>query len=752
MKCPLRPRSRAMLRPCVLGVALFALAASAGCFKPRLTYETLYGEHRVDLDGDYATGLSWTADGRFLLQRRDGVLHKIEPVSGDATPAYDDAALAAALAKLPDCDQETAKRLARRPLLTSDDFALAIIENENHLYAFDFAGGDLRKLTDAAIERQEVTLSPDKMRLAFVSDSNLYALDIATGRQTQLTTDGRGDVVLNGILDWVYQEEIFGRGTWRAFWWSPDGGRLAYLRLDDANVPTYPIVDYTETHPPVKYVRYPKAGDPNPVPTLGVVAADGGATTWIDLARYAGQDVLIVGVDWTPAGEVEFAVQDRCGTWLDLCLADAATGKSRRLLRETTKAWVNLHRMPLWLKDGTFLWIAARDGYKHVYHVRADGTTIRQVTEGDEQVDALLGVNAEQTCAYFSTSSCHDPMTMNLFALPPQATPGPRSSKTQVFRVPLSGGSRSLVTQRSFSHRVVGNEPVTHFVDTYSNASTPPRVALRDADGNLVRMISANESPKIRDYVFSAPEFVQVPTRRGYKLNAMLIRPPNTSPFARYPVMVSTYAGPGGPVVHNSWSRGLLFWQLLAQEGYFIWFIDPHSASGESEESAWQAYQRLGATELEDIEDSLRWLFKHAPVDPARVGIDGYSYGGFMVTYALTHSTLFKLGIAGGPVTDWRLYDSVYTEHFMRLPADNAAGYDASSVLRAAHKLRGRLLLIHGVVDDNVHVQNTLQLMEQLQQAGLPFETMFYPVDDHGIHRGHAHFQRLRYDFIRENL
>lgn len=741
-----RPRPRATLRACVLGGALLTLAASAGCFKPHLTYETLYGEHRVDLDGDYATGLSWTTDGRLLLQRRDGVLQKIEPVSGTATPAYDTAALAAALAKLPDCDQDTAKRLARRPLLTSDEFALAIIEHKNHLYAFDFAGGGLRKLTDTAVERQEVTLSPDRTRLAFVSDSNLYTLDIATGRQTQLTTDGRGDLVLNGILDWVYQEEIFGRGTWRAFWWSPDGGRLAYLRLDDTNVPTYPIVDYTETHPPVRYERYPKAGDPNPVPTLGIVAADGGATTWVSLAAYAGQDILIVGVDWTPAGEVEFAVQDRCGTWLDLCLADAATVKSRRLLHETTKAWVDLHRMPLWLKDGSFLWIAARDGRKHLYQHRASGELVRQVTSGEDQVETLLGVDARQENAYVTISNLH---TMNSLPKPHLWT---IAREDHVMRVPLSGGAPLLLTQRSYSHRVTVNKTLTHFVDTYSNASAPPRVALRDADGKIVRMISTNDAPKIRGYVFSAPEFLQVPTPRGYALNAMLIRPPGTSPFGRYPVMVSTYAGPGGPVVRNSWSRGLLFWQLLAQEGYFIWLIDPHSASGESEESAWQAYQRLGATELQDIEDSLRWLFKHEPVDPARVGIDGYSYGGFMVTYALTHSTLFKLGIAGGPVTDWRLYDTVYTEHYMRLPTDNAAGYEASSVLRAAHKLHGRLLLIHGVVDDNVHMQNTLQLMEKLQQAGLPFEAMFYPTDDHGIGHGSAHFRRLRYDFIRRNL
>lgn len=734
---PSRVRNR--LNPLLLAAAVLLVH---GCAGPRngpplrpLTLEEIYGppETRVNFSGQYAHGLEWLPDGRGYLERRDGVLHAVDPVSGAAVPAYDHAALEAALAGHEDFDAEAARRLARRPTLFSEDRAAVLIEHGQRLYFYRFADGQLRRVAETPAERRVLTLSPDARRAAFVRESNLYVLDLAAATEQALTADG-GETLLNGVLDWVYQEEVYGRGNWRGYWWAPDSAALAYLQLDERDVPVYPLVDLTETHPPVESLRYPKAGDPNPRVRLGIVPAAGGATVWVDLGAYADQDILIVGVDWAPDGRLVYAVQDRESRWLDLNDADPQTGAARRLLHETSPAWVDYFGPPHWLADGSFLWSSARDGWQHLYHYARDGALRRRVTAGPWEARKLHGVDEAGGWVYL-TGTRDTPL------------------EEHAYRVPLAGGPVERLTEPGCTHAVAFDPQWRYFIDTFSNVTTPPRVHLRDARGGLVRIISANEVPELAARRLSPPEFVRVPTPAGHALNGLLIRPPGRPRGRPRPVVLFTYAGPHAPCVHNRWGgREYLFQQWLAQEGFLVWVVDPYSASGEGHRSAWRCYQQLGVTELADLEASLHWLAAAAHADLERVAIDGYSYGGFMAAFALTHSTLFRAGIAGAGLSDWRNYDSIYTEKFMRTPANNPAGYQASSVMAAASRLHGRLLLVHGLLDDNVHAQNTFQLAQKLQEAGQDFDLMIYPEDGHGIHHGARHFERLRLDFLTRNL
>lgn len=716
-------------------VAPILLATVVGCapHRQKLTYDAVYGPDRIRFSNDYVRVHRWLPDGEHYLEYRGGRLHRINSNTGAATPAYDFERVATNLRRELSITAEDADDLAAGPLVLSDDLTVAVFEHGQRLYAYDFAVDQLRPLSTNTLDRRALTLDPTHRQAAFVHDNDLYTVALDNGLQRRLTHGGT-DTLLNGILDWVYQEEVFGRGNWRGYWWSEDGQRLAYLQLDVANVPTYPIVDWMPTRAALELQRYPKAGDPNPRVRLGIVPAAGGATTWVDLGRYANDDIIIVAVDWSPSGRLYFTVQDREGTWLELNVADPTSGGSRLVLRETTEAWVSSYGPPHWLDDDTFLWMSARDGWRHLYHYTADGKLIRRLTRGEWEVRELHGADIAAEYIYFS---------------------GTRDShiETHAYRVPLAGGDVERLTTPGFSHEVQFAPDCARFVDSYSSLSTPPRVQLCDPDGTVRRVLSADDMSAEAAAAYIEPEVLRIPTPFGYGLNATLLRPPGSTRLTRLPVVVYTYGGPHGPVVHNRWpGRHGSFWQLLAHSGYLVWHVDPHSASGEGDISAWHCYQRLGETELADIEASLRWLARHENADLDRVAIMGASYGGFVVAYAMTHSTIFKAGIADASVTDWRNYDSIYTERFMRTPANNPVGYAQSSAVAAAADLHGRLLIVHGGLDNNVHLQNAMQLIDALGTAKKQFDLMIYPIDKHGPPNYSEHERRLKFEFIREHL
>jgi dipeptidyl-peptidase-4 len=726
-------------------LAIFCLAAaalgpapaqtqSAPAEKKQITLEMLYGPGALNFSGSYATGMTWLPDGEHYLLMRDDELKKIGAKTDAAEPAFDSAALAAALQTQGDFDEDAVRRISRNPRGASKDRQTALITHKDRQYLYRFEKGKLKRITESAATRLHLTLSPKAGFVAFVRDNNLFTVEVAAGVERQLTSDG-AKTLLNGVLDWVYQEEVYGRGTWRAYWWRDDDAYIAYLQLDETNVPVMRVIDHVPVHPVVDENFYPKAGDPNPTVKLGVVKPTGGATMWVDLSKYKDIEFLIVRVGWTPDGKVIYQVQDREQRWLDLNEADPESGESRMLFRETSPAWVDVLDEPHWLADRSFLWRSARDGYRHLYHYARDGKLIRRVTEGPWEVRDLHGVDETSGWVYFNAS---------------KETP----AEDHAYRVKLGGGTIERLTTPGASHSVNFDPTFRYFFDTFSNLTTPPKVHLRRADGTLERVISENDVTVLSEYEYSPPELMRVPARDGLMLNAILVRPTKIEPGRKYPIFSTTYGGPHAPSVHNRWgSGGGMFAQFLAQRGIATWVCDPRSASGESTLQTWSCYKQLGVSEVADLEDGVRFLAdKFDWVDPARVALDGWSYGGFMVCYALTHSDVFSLGIAGGSVTDWRNYDTIYTERYMLTPEHNPDGYERASAVNAAKSLNGRLILVHGTMDDNVHLQNTLQLVDQLQSAGKMFELMLYPKNGHGIGHNRQHWNELRVKTILERL
>lgn len=721
-----------------------SLSATARAQDKMLTIDDIYDpEKKVDFSGSPPSGLRWLSGGTHYLQSktdsktRVAQLLKVDYATGEAKPFHDAAKMQAAFVGLPGMSREAAESLARRgSYQMNEDQTAALINHANDLFYYEFNSNKAVRLTSNADEEVGEEFSPDGRMVSFARNGNIFLVDIATQRERSLTNDGGGKI-LNGRLDWVYQEELYGRGNFKGYWWSPDSTKIVYLRLDEAPVRDFVVVDHIPLLQEVETTPYPKAGHPNPGVKLGVVNVAGGATKWVDTFNYEGGDFLIVRVGWTPDSKrVVYQLQNREQTWLDLNYADPDSGKTSNVLKETSKAWVEVLDEPQWLKDGSFLWFSNRNGWQHLYHYSRDGKLIRQVTDGKWDVRSLAGVDEAKGLIYF-TGTEHSYVA------------------NHAYRIKLDGTGLTRLTQAEGNHSVNFNPTFTHFIDTWSDVNTPTQVRVFDSSGKLVRVIDENKATALKQYKLGKAELLQVKTRDAFVMEAMMIKPPDFDPTKKYPVMSFTYSGPQAPQVRNAWGGASYLWhQMLAQKGYIVWVCDNRTASGKGVESAWPAYRNFGELELRDLEDGLAWLKSQPYIDGSRIGLWGWSYGGYMTSYAMTHSKSFKIGIAGGSVTDWRLYDTIYTERYMATPQNNPEGYKKGSPLHAAKDLNGKILLIHGMIDDNVHMQNTIQFAYELQKAGKQFELMLYPKSRHGVTNPLLlkHMRTLMADFILKNL
>jgi dipeptidyl-peptidase 4 len=736
-----------MTRPKSLLLAIVFLAFVSPVSKAQnklLTIDDIFDPvKRVNFNGSTPT-VRWLTDGSHYLltnesSRRDVPrLQKVDAATGESVPFFDAAKMQAAFAALPGITAENARQLASRGNYNLNPAETAVLINwSNDLFYYEFGSDRAVRLTSNPEEEIGEEFSPDGRMISFVRDNNLYVEDLGMQRRERaLTRDGSAKI-LNGRLDWVYQEELYGRGNFGAYWWSPDSTTIAFLRFDETPVPQFTVVDNIPYNPNIEVTPYPKAGDPNPLVTLGVVNAAGGDIHWVDTFKYQPADLLISRVGWTPdSKKVVYQAQNREQTFLDVNFADARDGKSTNIIHETSKAWVAINENPIWLKDGSFIWASERDGWEHLYHYSADGKLLRRITEGKWEITSIQGVDEEKGFIYF-TSTEHSPIA-------PQA-----------YRVKLDGSGLTRLTMTEGSHRVDLSPANNYFIDVWSDVNTPSQVRLYDATGKLVRVIAENKVDALKQYKLGTTELLQVKTRDGFVMEAMMIKPPDFDARKKYPVMSFTYSGPHAPQVKNTWGSQTYMWhQLLAQKGYIIWICDNRTASGKGLESTWPVYKNFGELELRDLEDGLTWLKSQPYIDGSRIGMWGWSYGGFMTSYALTHSQSFKIGIAGGTVADWRDYDSIYTERYMQTPQDNPEGYKKSSPVNAAKNLHGKLLLIHGAIDDNVHTQNTMQFVYELQKAGKQFQLMLYPKSRHGVTDPLLlkHLRQMMTDFIVDNL
>ncbi len=705
--------------------------------------------------------LSWAADGKSFKEIRGGKLMRVDPDTGNATVYYDSDRFANALQSTAGISQAEATRMANSLTIQFNKMETGIlVNNGNDLWHYGINSGVLKRLTNNKDEEKEEDFSPDGKMVSFVRGNDLYVVDVSTGRENQLTRDG-ADRIFNGYLVWVYEEELYGRGNNRGYWWSPDSKYIAFLRLDDTKVPPFVLANDIPTDQLVENTRYPQAGDPNPLVQLGIadvnkrsiipnparipkvgeripasIARLGDAVKFVDLKKYDPADLLVARVAWAPdSNSVFFQALNREQTFLDLNIA-SLNGSVSNALQEKTPTWVEVYDNPSFVRGESFVWQSAKTGWNHLYLYDGRGRLVRQLTNGEWEVRNYYGVDDSNGWVYFSASK-DSPIADN------------------IYRVSVNGGEIQRLADGEGTHTASFNSTFTHFIHSRSDVNTPAQTDLRRADGSVVRVISENKVPVLAQYKLGKTEFLKVKTRDGFEMEAMMTRPPDFDASKKYPVLQYTYAGPHSQTVRNAWGGNRYMWhQLLAQKGYVIWSCDNRTASGKGQVSTWPVYKNMGPLELRDIEDGLSYLKTLPYVDPDRIGIWGWSYGGFMTSYALTHSKTFKMGIAGGTVSDWALYDSIYTDRYMATPQNNKAGYESTSVLKAAKDLNGKILLIHGMMDDNVHQQNTTQLMMELQKNNKQFELMLYPTQRHGVVHPQQvrHMYELMTNFIVRNL
>jgi dipeptidyl-peptidase-4 len=602
-----------------------------------------------------------------------------------------------------------------------------LISVQDDLFLLHADTGKWEQLTATAEAERDPKLSPDGRFVSFRREHDLYSLEVASRKVNRLTNDGAA-TLWNGELDWVYPEEL---NLSTAHWWSPDSSRIAYLQFDVGHESMFPQVDLLSWRALSEPERFPQPGTPNADVRLGVVPAEGGPTRWMDIGET--RDHLLARVQWTPdSREVAYQRLNRVQNRLDLGLADVGTGASRVLLTEEDSYWVNVNDDLRFLNKGKqFLWGSERDGFHHLYLCSVDDKHVSQITRGEWEVTEVAGVN-EGTREVFFVSSEQSPL------------------ERQLYRVHLDGKQMQRLSGGAGTHTISMSPTTAYYMDTASSLAAPQRRTLHERDGSQIAVYKEATPP---DVEILPAEIVKIKATDGVDLYARMIKPAGFSPQKKYPVIVTIYGGPGVQAVRDAWS-GAGFDQVLAQKGYVVWQLDNRGSAGRGHIWESKIYHETGAHELNDQLDGIHYLATLGFADMTRVGISGWSYGGYMTLYALANApSVFKAGIAGAPVTDWRNYDSIYTERYMGLPDENREGYRRSSPQSNAGEIKARLLILHNIEDDNVHFQNSVQMANVLEREGRQFQMIVYPQKSHGV-RGAAQkqMQQAMLDFFEKAL
>lgn len=577
----------------------------------------------------------------------------------------------------------------------------------------------------------------DESRIAFSTKTGLHFFDLESREAKSVLAEDEKHLI--GKLDWVYQEELYGRGNFKGYWWQPNGNSVAFLKLDESPLFPFTVMDHMPIRGKSEFTNYPKAGDPNPTVEVGIVdAANPENVSWVDLSNYSDEEILVSRVTWSKdSSQILIQVQNREQTWLDLIATNSDGSDARVLFRDQTPAWIDSPGDPVLLADGDFLWRSPRSGYSQIYRYGSDGKLKSELTPSGWEVRSLLGVGPEKRYCYLTATR-------------------ENAIDLHCYRIDLESGELLPLTTKPGTHEVSFSDDFSFFIDSWSDAQRPHQHLLRRNDGEVIRQLNVRSDDRLKYIDIAPPEFLEVPSGNDQPMDAMLIKPPNFDASKKYPVLVHIYAGPQAPRVRNRFGGVNYLWhQMLAQQGYVVWLCDNQSASFRSAKHVWPIHRNFAQNELADIERGVDWLKQQSWVDSDRIGIWGWSYGGYMTAYAMTRSKSFKMGISGAPVTDWRNYDSIYTERYMGLPKNNEEGYRSTSVLNNnAKNLHGKLLLIHGTIDDNVHLNNSIQFIKELQDAGKQFELMLYPGSRHSVKdkKHAAHMRAMMTQFVLDNL
>ncbi|AFD06527.1 S9 family peptidase [Solitalea canadensis] len=574
--------------------------------------------------------------------------------------------------------------------------------------------------------------APDASKIAFVRDNNIFIKDLNSGEEKKITTDGVKNKIINGGTDWVYEEEF---EFARAFFWSPDGKKIAYYKFDETEVPEISIPVYNGLYPEEYRYKYPKAGEKNSIVSIHVYDLTTGSTTTVDVG--AEKDQYIPRIKWTnDANTLCVFRMNRHQDKLEYLFANAQTGATKVVLTDNDKRYIDVNDDLTFLADNkSFLLTSEQDGFRHIYLYDMTGKLIRQVTKGNWEVISLYGIDEQSKTIYYQST---------------ETAP----AKRDIYAIKIDGTGKKKITSIEGTNNATFSTDFSYFINSYSNANTPAVFSLNDKNGKQLRVLEENKKlkEKLSGFVYQPKEFIEVPMPDGLKLNAWIIKPSNFDATKKYPVFMYAYGGPGSQQVLDSWNGGDIWFQTLADKGYIVFCMDNRGTGGRGADFKKVTYLQLGKYEIQDQIDAAKWLRTQSYVDASRIGYYGWSFGGYMASLAITRGAdVFKMAIAGAPVTSWRYYDSIYTERFLRTPQENASGYDDNSPIHYAENLKGKFLLIHGTFDDNVHFQNSAEMALSLIKKNKQFDSFYYPNEHHGV-RYRLQLQTMMMDFILKNL
>ncbi len=623
---------------------------------------------------------------------------------------------------------------------------------ENALYFF---GGDIfllnlknasfEQVTNTKEEEKNFSFSPDGQLIAYVRANNIFVYDLKTKTEKTITTDGT-ETLLNGTLNWVYWEEVFGRRD-VAYWWSNDSKAIAYLQTDESQVSVMYYSDFKSAVPNVIKQRYPKTGGTNPVVKVGIAEIENAKTTWLDFSSNPYE--YIIRVNWLPgSNQVSVETMNRMQDELDLFFADRANGKVKLIRKETDPCWVNVSDDLYFIKNGKeFFWVSERSGYAHIYRFSNEGRLINQVTKGDWAVVASGG------SAFWvrkSISAIDERNEIIYFTAQEKS-----ATEKYLYSIKFDGTGMKRISKEEGTHAINFSPDAKYYLDTYSNIKTPPVLSLYKSNGKLVKQIADYDADKLAALDLQRPEQFTVPARDGFPLPAEIMKPKDFDPNKKYPLIIYVYGGPSAPQVLNKWRGSIYYDQVLLDNGFLVALIDPRISAAISKKLENLIDRNFGGeVELNDLVDGVKWFKKQAYIDSSRVGVWGWSGGGTFTLNAMTHSQEFKAGIAVAAVTNWHFYDSKFAESVMKTPEVNPVGYDKTSLVKSAKNLHGRLMIVHGTYDDNVHIQNAYAFMDELIKANIMFDLMVYPMRQHGISDRPAqiHLYNRMLEFWKKNL
>ncbi|MGB9336038.1 MAG: S9 family peptidase [Candidatus Acidiferrales bacterium] len=695
----------------------------------KLTVERMFSA--PSLSGSLVHGIEWSPDGKRVsyFQRtgsgRDAAtdLWVMDASSGQKSVLVS----AKMLGSLLEPEKQKATQGTGLARATPQDYQWApdgkglLFVSDTQLVWLDLASMSRKLLISGEQEIEDSRLSPDGKWVSFVQNFNLWTLNLASGEKMQLTQGG-SEEILKAKLDWVYPEELSSR---TAYWWSPDSTRIAYFEMDERPVRKYAIYDMSSDVGGITITRYPQAGEPNPIVRVGVIPVGGGETKWMDTG--ADTNVYLARVNWLPdAKQISIERLNRAQTRLDLLLCDATTGASKSVLTEEDPYWINVSDDLYFFSDSQrFLWSSERNDYRLIYLYDISGKLLKQVTTGDWNVTSTEGFGPRATNGLIV-----DEARGEVFFHSDKGNP----LETQLYRVSLADGTVKQITQGAGVHEAVLAPDASAYVELFSRAETPPRQSVYRADGKLVATLLENKVPELDEYKLPRVEFTTIKTADGATLYASMIKPSDFDATKKYPVLVEVYGGPGAQSVKDQWNPGQFWSKLMAQRGYIVWSLDNRGSLGRGHKFESPIYHHFGKLELDDQVAGVNYLKSLPYVDAKRIGVWGWSYGGYMTLQALFHaSDVFKTGVAVAPVTDWHLYDTIYTERYMGLPKDNEEGYRDSSPANFTQNLKGHLMVAHGTGDDNVHFANTALILNKFIDADEYPELMIFPGRGHPI-------------------